>query len=142
MTGSSSSDSGNRRIGRVVQVASLAEARAQLERDVAAAAIVGNSGVVRNALLHCPCGCGDVLNINLDRRAGKAWRARVDAYGLSVTPSVWRSTGCGSHFVVWRSEIWWCRWNDDSIWPDEMDEELRSEWRRLREDRKERGDGE
>ena len=63
-------------------------------------------GVPRWLLLRCPCGCGETLPINLDRRAGKAWRlykSRRD--GVSLYPSVWRDTGCGSHFIIWRDQI-------------------------------------
>ncbi len=57
-------------------------------------------------LLKCPCGCNDVIPINLDRRAGKSWRL----YGgkdkrISLFPSVWRDTGCLSHFIVRNGQI-------------------------------------
>ena len=28
-------------------------------------------------------------------------------------PSVWRTTGCKSHFIVWRSRIYWCDWHEE-----------------------------
>jgi hypothetical protein len=110
----------------------------------------------RAALFDCPCGCGDVVVINTDPRSGPAWRIRVDETGATLMPSVWRTTGCRSHFIVWQSRIWWCRFlGDDSQedetgagfrseteeggvaadqddWPEAMDAELRSEWRRIR----------
>lgn len=63
-------------------------------------------GTPRWLLLRCPCGCGEEIPVNLDSRAGKAWRL----YGfptedLTVFPSIWRDTGCESHFVIWRGHI-------------------------------------
>lgn len=57
-------------------------------------------------LLSCPCGCGDEFPINLDPRAGPAWRLYMSKYtGISLYPSVWRESGCESHYVIWRDKI-------------------------------------
>jgi len=69
-------------------------------------------GVVRSLLLRCPDGCGQTLLVNLDPRAGKAWRLRIDRGGLTLYPSVWREGGCGSHFVIWQHRILWCDRSD------------------------------
>lgn len=69
-------------------------------------AVVIERGVPRWLVVKCPCGCGDEVPINLDERAGPAWRLyRGGKTGVSLYPSVWRDTGCESHFVVWRSQI-------------------------------------
>lgn len=69
-------------------------------------AVLIERGTPRWLLLACPCGCGAELPINLDRRAGKAWRLyKHGTAALSVYPSVWRDTDCGSHFIVWRGNI-------------------------------------
>jgi len=69
-------------------------------------------GVPRGLLVRCPCGCGETLVINLDRRAGKAWRMYERAKSVSLYPSYWRDTGCGSHFIIWGNHIYWCDWED------------------------------
>jgi len=57
-------------------------------------------------LLSCPCGCREELPINLDSRAGPAWRLYQNTKtGLSLYPSIWRKTGCKSHFIIWRNRI-------------------------------------
>lgn len=69
-------------------------------------AVLVNRGLPRLLLLACPCGCGEQLPINLDHRAGPAWRlyrGRNDA--LTLYPSVWRESGCESHFIIWRDQI-------------------------------------
>lgn len=66
-------------------------------------------GVPRLLVMKCPDGCGDTLRINLDPRTGKAWKLYQDRDGISLYPSVWRETGCESHFVIWGNQI---HWND------------------------------
>src|SRR5262249_8443189 len=66
-------------------------------------------------LLKCPCGCGDEIPVNLDRRAGKAWRIYRSGKGLTLFPSVWRDTGCQSHFIVWRDQILLFGERDDEV---------------------------
>lgn len=69
-------------------------------------AVLIERGRPRLLLLSCPCGCGEQFPINLDARAGPAWRLyRNRRTGLSLFPSVWRDTGCESHFVIWRDRI-------------------------------------
>jgi hypothetical protein len=66
-------------------------------------------GEPRWLLMRCPCGCGEEIPVNLDKRAGKAWRLfRSAAAGLTLFPSVWRDTGCRSHFIIWRDRIVMC----------------------------------
>lgn len=65
-------------------------------------------GVVRSIAIACPDGCGEQLTVNLDSRAGPAWRYYQDGSKVSLFPSVWRDTGCKSHFIVYRSRIYWC----------------------------------
>jgi Family of unknown function (DUF6527) len=69
-------------------------------------AVLIERGTPRWLLLACPCGCGAELPINLDGRAGKAWRLyKHGGSGLSIFPSVWRDTDGGSHFIIWRGTI-------------------------------------
>lgn len=100
-------------------------------------------GAPRSAIFNCPCECGDTVVINLDRAVGPAWRLRIENEGVTLMPSVFRISGCRSHFIIWRSTIWWCHSQDATAvmdgdqdeledWPAEMDAELRDEWRRIR----------
>ena len=64
-------------------------------------AVLITRGRPRWLLLKCPCGCDDEIPLNLDRRAGKAWRIYEQGNRrLTIFPSVWRDTGCFSHFIV------------------------------------------
>ena len=77
------------------------------------AAVLVRRGVLRSIVIACPDGCGEKLTINLDPRAGPAWRYYDDGRDVSLFPSVWRDTGCRSHFIVWRSHIYWCDRGDE-----------------------------
>jgi hypothetical protein len=69
-------------------------------------AVLVERGRPRLLLLSCPCGCGEEFPINLDPRSGPAWRLyRSDKNGLSLFPSVWRESGCRSHYIIWRDKI-------------------------------------
>lgn len=92
-------------------------------RDEAAAALkeagdtaLVHRGVPRMLLMRCPCGCGDILVVNLDKRAGPAWRIYQRGKSLTLFPSYWRDSKCESHFVVWSNNIYWCDWDDESLW--------------------------
>lgn len=69
-------------------------------------AVLIERGTPRWLLLSCPCGCGAELPINLDSRAGPAWRLyRGQNAAVTLYPSVWRESGCESHFIIWRDRI-------------------------------------
>jgi len=104
------------------RVNSRAEASAHL-RQPGDAVIVDRQGP-RWLIMSCPCGCGAELSVNLDARAGPAWRLYESPKGRSVYPSVWRDTDCKSHFIVWRDKILMLgadyeSWNDESEWNDD-----------------------
>lgn len=69
------------------------------------AVIVDRQGP-RWLILMCPCGCGKEFPINLDSRAGPAWKLyKNQRTGLSLYPSVWRESECKSHYIIWRNKI-------------------------------------
>lgn len=115
-------------------VAAVVESRsaaAGLLNDPGEAVII-ERGVPRWMFLKCPCGCGDEIPINLDARAGKAWRYYNDSrHGVTLYPSVWRDTGCESHFIIWRGEIWLF----GRGWDRSFESGDSSETRRIRADR-------
>lgn len=110
----------NTRVNRLTfksQVEQRHEANPLLRKPGDAALV--HRGVLRSLVMACPDGCGELLTINLDGRAGKAWRAYGSQEELSLFPSVWRETGCKSHFILWRSKIYWCDWGDELDTPME-----------------------
>jgi hypothetical protein len=86
-------------------VARRSDASAHLE--LPGDAVLVERGRPRLFLISCPCGCGELFPINLDSRAGPAWRLYGDPRGsVSLYPSVRRESGCKSHYVIWRNRIY------------------------------------
>jgi len=75
-------------------------------------------GRPRSLVCMCPCGCGTAITLNLDRRVDKAWICYRRHRGLSLYPSVWRESGCESHFVIWNNRVLWL---EDDWWFEEAD---------------------
>lgn len=93
------------------QVVSRSEANTFLQ--AAGDFVIVEREVPRLLILRCPCGCGDDLLINLDKRSGPAWRHYEKKAGHSLYPSYWRDSACGSHFIVWNSKVYWCYGTED-----------------------------
>lgn len=109
------------RLKRIVQTRGEASGQLKSPGD----AVLIERGRPRWLLLSCPCGCGAEIPINLDPRAGPAWRLYKSAkVGFSVFPSVWRDSDCGSHFIIWRDSIFLFSWGDERFLPLGRAEEI------------------
>jgi hypothetical protein len=64
-------------------------------------------GIPRLLIFACPDGCGEIVPVNLDSRVGKAWSFYQRETGSTLYPSVWRTGGCRSHFILWDDLIYW-----------------------------------
>lgn len=59
--------------------------------------------------MRCPCGCGDQLELLLIEEASPHWMLKNTSTNFpTLHPSVWRKTGCKSHFWVRNGRIIWC----------------------------------
>jgi hypothetical protein len=59
--------------------------------------------------MRCPCGCGGTIELMLIREAKPRWDLDTDErHRPTLRPSVWRKTGCGSHFWLRQGRIAWC----------------------------------
>lgn len=64
------------------------------------------------ALFQCPCGCGEVVTLSLQRTHRPYWVVRKSRNRrANLLPSVWRDVGCMSHFWIHDGRVYWC---DDS----------------------------
>ena len=59
----------------------------------------------------CPCGCGDILTLNLMDDSPPSWRLNIDPQTkhFSFHPSIRRKIKCKSHFWIIKSQVIWCR---------------------------------
>lgn len=70
--------------------------------------LLGEGGHNWQVGLLCPCGCGGVIQLNLVPPGPPLWRARQYHDGsLTISPSIWRSIGCYSHFWIRRGRVLW-----------------------------------
>ena len=88
---------GKSRQQKVYKFMVLAELPKKLRDDVLY--VVEEDGFQEQAAMICPCGCGQVLHMNLLDDERPCWKVTVDANHVpSLHPSVWRQVGCKSHF--------------------------------------------
>ncbi|MGO3181485.1 MAG: DUF6527 family protein [Aequorivita sp.] len=59
------------------------------------------------ALLKCPCGCQENIMLNLMDDADPCWKLNLNDFGISVSPSIWRTVDCKSHFWLRNSKVIW-----------------------------------
>lgn len=79
------------------------------ERELAAGKLVliGPAEKPKWLRFKCPCGCGDVIALNLMTSHRPHWKTELHQDGtLTVHPSV-DSQRCGAHFWIKRSKINW-----------------------------------
>ena len=72
--------------------------------------IAGEGDNVWVASMICPCGCKEVIELNLLPQARPRWEVSRHQDGtVSLSPSIWRKRGCQSHFWLRDGEVTWCR---------------------------------
>jgi len=81
-------------------------------------AVVERKGTLCQIVISCPDGCGETLSINLDPRSGAAWRLYQRRGRWSLFPSIDRTSGCRSHFLLWGGHIAWCDLEGDRAEPE------------------------
>jgi hypothetical protein len=72
--------------------------------------VVGTPGKYKWAILSCPCGCNERIDVCLMPSARPRWGLTLRNGRASLSPSIWvPSERCGSHFWIRRNQIIWCR---------------------------------
>jgi Family of unknown function (DUF6527) len=75
--------------------------------------LIGSNGMPWSAAILCPCGCGEAIQLSLLIDDSPSWTLSADRHDLPIlSPSVWRTKGCRSHFFLRHGMIEWCR-NDN-----------------------------
>lgn len=69
---------------------------------------VGEGEHLWYAVLACPCGCGELIQLSLFSDERPRWRLTSDEGIPTLAPSVWRHRGCQSHFLLRNGVVRWC----------------------------------
>jgi hypothetical protein len=70
--------------------------------------LVHEDNYLWHASMLCPCGCGEVLHMNLLRDERPCWQVINHKDGtVSLYPSIWRKKGCCAHFWFKKGKIKW-----------------------------------
>ena len=70
--------------------------------------VIGEEQHLWAATMLCPCGCGDVIELNLLKETSPCWSVQLHSdSSVSLMPSVWRSKGCQSHFFLQNGRVDW-----------------------------------
>jgi hypothetical protein len=70
--------------------------------------LVGDDTYLWSAVMRCPCGCKQRLEMNLLPMAKPAWKLSEGKKGeITLHPSIWLKTGCKAHFFLRGGKIQW-----------------------------------
>ena len=69
---------------------------------------VGEGKHLWYAVLACPCGCGETVQLSLLQDERPRWRLTERDGVPTLSPSVWRHRGCRSHFILRDGLVTWC----------------------------------
>jgi hypothetical protein len=69
---------------------------------------VGENGHLHALIMVCPCGCGEIIELNTLADDAPRWQLEQSKAGASVVPSILRTVGCESHFWLLDNHILWC----------------------------------
>jgi hypothetical protein len=93
-----------RRLTGVVSVETMSQVPVHLD----GALYVVGAPMPKWAIMRCPCGCGERLDINLMGSRRPTWRIRVGNGRVTLSPSIWvPEDRCGSHFWIRGNRIQW-----------------------------------
>lgn len=72
--------------------------------------LIGTKEAPAFVVLCCPCGCGATLTANLLSEVKPHWSWTVHENStLTLHPSLWRTAGCKSHFLLRHGRVIWCK---------------------------------
>lgn len=71
--------------------------------------LLGDKGAYWQAVMKCPCGCSETIQLPMSRGARPCWTFSGSMSKPTLRPSVHRNRGCRSHFIVSEGRIQWCR---------------------------------
>ncbi|MGN6604531.1 MAG: DUF6527 family protein [Ginsengibacter sp.] len=74
------------------------------KKEVFISRTIENSWVI---VMTCPCGCREKIYLNTLPIEQPCWKINQTMKGLTISPSIWRTKGCKSHFFVEKGKLIW-----------------------------------
>lgn len=71
--------------------------------------LVGDTPEPWSASLICPCGCGATISLSLMPHDKPSWQVKLTGAAITLRPSIWRTKGCKSHFIIRGGRVYWAR---------------------------------
>lgn len=72
--------------------------------------LIGDEDMPWSAAMRCPCGCSEVIRLSLIPDDKPRWKATVLGDStVTLAPSVWRTKGCKSHFILRQGKVIWAK---------------------------------
>jgi len=71
--------------------------------------LVGEYEDYWQAVLACPCGCKANIQLPMSPNTRPQWKFSGTNSKPTLTPSVWRKSGCRSHFILRNGKVNWCK---------------------------------
>jgi len=60
-------------------------------------------------VFQCPCGCKKIIQLNTLKEARPKWDFHIFSNKkIDISPSIWRTSGCKSHFLIRKGKLYWC----------------------------------
>jgi hypothetical protein len=69
--------------------------------------IIGANSYEWLIAFECPCGCKDVIQLNLLTNSSPFWNYKLYKGKVSIYPSIYRTKGCKSHFTLRNGIVKW-----------------------------------
>ncbi|HBC31162.1 hypothetical protein KCV26_11440 [Petrimonas sulfuriphila] len=75
--------------------------------------VVGNKNYSKWGYMKCPCGCGDLIMLSLNKDSFPSWTIKQDKLGrATISPSINRLDGCKSHYFIRKGKLIWAAFNN------------------------------
>lgn len=71
--------------------------------------LIGEQGNYWLAVMKCPCGCRDTIQLPMTETAKPCWKVSIRNDVPTLMPSVNRATRCKSHFILKSGHVLWCK---------------------------------
>lgn len=78
--------------------------------------IIGEQNYEWAVAFTCPCGCTEIIQLNLLKDVRPCWTVDISRAGyITINPSVHRRIGCKAHFFITNGKVSWAIFSPDPL---------------------------